>query len=38
VIPLPHITDPVGFVSRLGDEVIPKLAEVSDNQAGSARK
>jgi F420-dependent oxidoreductase-like protein len=38
VIPLPHITDPVGFVSRLGDEVIPKLTEVSDNQAGSARK
>lgn len=38
VIPPPHITDPVGFVSRLGDEVIPKLAEISDNQAGSARK
>jgi hypothetical protein len=29
VIPLPHITDPVGFLSRLGDEVIPKLAQVS---------
>jgi hypothetical protein len=29
VMPLPHITDPAGFVSRLGDEVIPKLAQVS---------
>jgi F420-dependent oxidoreductase-like protein len=38
VIPLPHITDPVGFVSRLGDEVVPKLAAISADQAGSARK
>jgi F420-dependent oxidoreductase-like protein len=37
VIPLPHVTDPVGFVSRLGDEVVPRLAEVSDNRVGSAR-
>jgi F420-dependent oxidoreductase-like protein len=29
VIPLPHITDPAGFVSRLGEEVVPKLAQVS---------
>ena len=29
VIPLPHITDPTDFVSRLGDEVVPKLAQVS---------
>jgi hypothetical protein len=29
VIPLPHIADPVGFVSRLSDEVIPKLTQVS---------
>jgi F420-dependent oxidoreductase-like protein len=29
VIPLPHVTDPVGFVSRLGDELVPKLAQVS---------
>jgi hypothetical protein len=28
VIPLAHITDPAGFVSRLADEVIPKLAQV----------
>jgi F420-dependent oxidoreductase-like protein len=29
VMPLPHITDPAGFVSRLGEEVVPKLAQVS---------
>jgi hypothetical protein len=29
VIPLPHITDPAGFVSRFADEVILKLAQVS---------
>jgi F420-dependent oxidoreductase-like protein len=29
VIPLPHITDPTGFVRRLGEEVVPKLAQVS---------
>jgi F420-dependent oxidoreductase-like protein len=29
VIPLPHVTDPAGFVSRLGEEVVPKLAQVS---------
>jgi F420-dependent oxidoreductase-like protein len=28
VIPPPHISDPVGFVSRLGDEVVPKLAQL----------
>jgi F420-dependent oxidoreductase-like protein len=28
VTPLPHITDPAGFVSRLGETVIPKLAQI----------
>jgi F420-dependent oxidoreductase-like protein len=29
VIPPPHVTDPAGFVSRLGEEVVPRLAQVS---------
>jgi F420-dependent oxidoreductase-like protein len=28
VIPLPPVTDPAGYASRLGDEVIPKLAQI----------
>jgi F420-dependent oxidoreductase-like protein len=29
VIALPNISDPAGFVSRLGDDVVPRLAQVS---------
>jgi alkanesulfonate monooxygenase SsuD/methylene tetrahydromethanopterin reductase-like flavin-dependent oxidoreductase (luciferase family) len=28
VIPLPPVTDPAGYASRLGDEVIPELAQI----------